>query len=143
MKVVLDTNLLISAFITPNGEPAQVVKLLQTEDFYLLLSANVLTELERVIQYPKLRKLYQYTDEQIATFLEGLRRVAVWVEETEPLSVVQNDESDNRFLELAVAGNARYIITGDKRHLLKIRRYQSIEIVSPIEFLTLIRAERT
>jgi putative PIN family toxin of toxin-antitoxin system len=143
MKVVLDTNLLISAFITPNGEPAQVVKLLQTEDFYLLLSANVFTELERVIQYPKLRKLYQYSDEQVADFLEGLRRIAVWVEETEPLSVVQNDESDNRFIELAVAGNARYIITGDKRHLLKIRQYQSIEIVSPIEFLTLIRTERT
>jgi uncharacterized protein len=143
MKVVLDTNLLISAFITPNGEPAQGVKLLQTEEIYLLLSEDVSIELERVIQYPKLRKLYQYTDEQVAAFLEGLRRIAIWVEETEPLSVVQNDESDNRFIELAVAGNARYIITGDKRHLLKIRRYQSIEIVSPIEFLTLIRTERT
>lgn len=141
MKVVLDTNLLISAFITPNGEPAQVVKLLQSEDFYLLLSPDVFRELERVIQYPKLRKLYQYTDEQVEDFLEGIRRIAIWLEATETLSVVHNDESDNRFIELAVAGSARYIITGDKKHLLKIRRYQLIEIVSPTEFLALIRAK--
>jgi uncharacterized protein len=141
MKVVLDTNILISAFITPNGEPAQVVKLLQTEDFYLILSADVFKEIERVIQYPKLRTLYQYTDEQVEAFLEGIRRIAIWVEVTERLAVVQNDESDNRFIELAVAGSARYIITGDKRHLLKIRRYQSIEIVSPTEFLALVKAK--
>lgn len=143
MKVVLDTNLLISAFITPNGEPAQVVKLLQTEDFYLLLSADVFTELERVIQYPKLRTLYQYTDAQVEEFLDGIKRVAIWVEETERLSVVQSDESDNRFIELAVAGNARYIVTGDKKHLLKLRRYQSIDIVSPIEFLAFVRTRYT
>jgi uncharacterized protein len=143
MKVVLDTNLLISAFITPNGEPAQVVKLLQAEDIYLLLSADVFAELARVIQYPKLRTLYHYTDEQVEVFLEGIRRIASWVEATETLAVVEADESDNRFIELAVAGSARYIITGDKRHLLKVRRYQSIEIVSPTEFLALIRAERT
>lgn len=142
MKVVLDTNLLISAFITPNGEPAQVVKLLQAEDFYLLLSADVFRELERVIHYPKLRILYQYTDEQVEAFLKGIGRIAIWVGQTEPLSVVQDDESDNRFIELAVAGNARYIITGDKKHLLKVRRYQSIEIVSATEFLALIRSRR-
>lgn len=143
MKVVLDTNLLISAFITPTGEPAQVVKLLETEDFYLLLSADVFAELARVIQYPKLRTLYQYTDAQVEEFLAGIRRVALWVEELERLSVVQDDESDNRFIELAVAGSARYIITGDKKHLLKLRRYQSIEIVSAAEFLALIRTRRT
>jgi uncharacterized protein len=141
MKVVLDTNILISAFITPNGEPAQVVKLLQTEDFYLILSADVFKEIERVIQYPKLRRLYHYTDEQVEAFLEGIRRIAIWIAETERLAVVDADESDNRFIELAVAGSARYIITGDKRHLLKIRRYQSIEIVSPTEFLALIKAK--
>ncbi|MBI1299608.1 putative toxin-antitoxin system toxin component, PIN family [bacterium] len=141
MKVVLDTNLLISAFITPNGEPAQVVKLLHAEAFYLLLSEDVFTELERAIQYLKLRKLYRYTDEQIEEFLEGIRRVALWVEGTERLVVVQTDESDNRFIELAVAGNARYLMTGDKRHLLKMRRYRPIDIVSPTEFLTLVRTE--
>ncbi len=98
-------------------------------------------ELERVIQYPKLRNLYQYTDKQVEDFLEGIRRVAIWVEGTERLAVVKNDGSDNRFVELAVAGSARFIVTGDKRHLLKIRRYRSIEIVSPTEFLALLRTD--
>jgi putative PIN family toxin of toxin-antitoxin system len=142
MKVVLDTNLLISAFISKNGEPAQILSLLQAEHFYLLLSGEVFTELEHVIQYPKLRKLYAYTDAQVERFLKGLRRVALWTEASDTLAVVSDDESDNRFIELAVAGGARYIITGDKQHLLKIRRYHSIEIVSPTEFLALIKAKR-
>jgi putative PIN family toxin of toxin-antitoxin system len=142
MKVVLDTNLLISAFITKNGEPAQILKLLQAKSFSLLLSEEVLTELERVMQYPKLRKLYAYTDAQVERFLKGLKRVALWTEVSDTIAVVRDDESDNRFIELAVAGKARYIITGDKKHLLKVRRYHSIEIVSSAEFLALIKAQR-
>jgi len=142
MKVVLDTNLLISAFIAPNGELAQVVKLLQSEGFHLLLSADVFTEIERVLRYPRLRTLYHYTDAQIDAFVDGIRCIAVWVEETESLAAVQTTETENRFIALAVAGSARYIVTGDKRHLLTIRRYQSIEIVSPTEFGALLRTGR-
>ena len=142
MRVVLDTNVLISAFIARKSVPAQVVDLLRTEELFLLQSQEVFAELQRVLEYPHLRGRFHYTDEQAARFLQGIRNIAQWVDVQETLSVVVEDESDNRLIELAVAGRARYIVTGDRKHLLKIRRYRAIEIVSPAEFLALFRAAR-
>ena len=60
--------------------------------------------MQRVLHYPHLRQLYPYSDEQVAAFVHGLEIIALWVDPTETLSVVAEDETDNRFLELAVAG---------------------------------------
>ena len=139
MKVVLDTNVLVSAFISRKSIPAQVLSLFQEDGYTLLLSEAVLSELQRILHYPHLRQLYTYRDEQVAAFVRGIQVIALWIEPTETLSVVTEDETDNRFLELAVAGGARDVVTGDKKHLLKVRRYQAIDIVSPTEFLILTR----
>ena len=138
MRVVLDTNVLISALITRKGTPGQLLEKMKSEEFFLVLSEQVFSELIRVLDYPHLRSRYRYTDEQKERFLHSLRSVAIWVNAPETLSVVAEDESDNRFVELAVAGQARYIVTGDQKHLLKLRHYQGIDIVSPVEFLALL-----
>lgn len=138
MRVVLDTNVLICALITKKGTPGQLLEKMKSEEFFLVLSEKVFAELVRILDYPHLRSRYRYTDEQIERFLYSLRSVAIWVNAPERLSVVVEDESDNRFIELAVAGQARYIVTGDQKHLLKLRRYQGIDLVSPLEFLALL-----
>jgi putative PIN family toxin of toxin-antitoxin system len=138
MRVVVDTNVLISAFIFNRSAPHQVLQLVRTGEVVIVLSTALFDELARVIRYPHLRQIAKYTDDQLDRFLTNLRETAVWVEVGEPLAVVTGDETDNRFVELAIAGNARYIISGDKRHLLKVRRYQGIEVVSAAEFLALI-----
>lgn len=140
MKVVLDTNVLVSTFISRQIVPARVVALFQNDDHTLLLSDAVFTELRRVLDYPHLRRQTSYTDDQIAAFLRGLQAIAAWVEPVERLAVSVEDETNNHFLELAVDGGARYIVSGDK-HLRKVRRYQAIEIVSPAEFLAFIKVE--
>gem|GEM_PF-6644378 len=72
--------------------------------------------------------------------LRGIKRTSLWAPADQTLDLIEAGETDNRFIELAVAGKARYIITGDKRHLLPLRRYQGIEIVSPAEFLALYKS---
>lgn len=143
MRVVIDTNVLISGFISSGAAPAKIVELLRTEAIELLISNDVYTELNRVIRYAKLRARYAYTDEQIERFLHGIKTSAVWVESSERLTVVVQDESDNRFLELAVSGSARYVITGDTKHLLPLQHYRGIEIVSPAIFMFLYEQSQT
>ncbi len=140
MRIVLDTNVLISAFLSGTGVPYQLFELTKTSDMVLVMSLAVFQELERVIRYPHLQQHANYNDDQVAQFLLGIERSSLWVSVNQTLDVIEADETDNRFIELAVAGKARYIITGDKRHLLPLRRYQGIEIVSPTEFLALYRS---
>ncbi len=140
IRIVLDTNVLISAFLSGNSAPYQVFELTRRGDMTLLISLPVFQELERVIRYPHLRAHANYYDDQVEQFLRGIKRTALWVSANQTLRVIGADETDNRFIELAVAGKARYIVTGDKRHLLPLRRYQGIEIVSPAEFLALYKS---
>ncbi|MCL4835870.1 MAG: putative toxin-antitoxin system toxin component, PIN family [Caldilineaceae bacterium] len=138
MRVVIDTNVLVRALITRKGTPGQLLEKMKTEDFFLVLSEEVFAELTRVLDYPHLCNRYRYTDEQKNRFLLSLRYVAIWVNAQETLRVVTEDESDNRFVELAVAGQARYLVTGDQKHLLRLRHYKGIGIVSPAEFLAML-----
>jgi len=143
MRIVLDTNVLISAFLSRAGTPFQIIELTRTSDLVPIMSWAVFQELERVIHYPHLRAHANYSDNQVERFLRGIEQVSFWIPVNQTLATVTADESDNRFIELAVAGKARYIITGDKRHLLPLRRFQGIEIVSPTEFLALYRSSST
>ena len=140
MRIVLDTNVLISAFLSRAGSPFQIMQLTRTGDLVLIMSPAVIEEREQVIHVPNLRAYANYSDNQAEQFLRGIERSSFWVPMDQTLAVVADDESNNRFIELAVAGKARYIITGDKRHLLPLRRFQGIEIVSPTELLALYRS---
>jgi len=140
MRIVLDTNILISAFLSPGRAPYQILELTNTDDMVLVMSRPVFQELERVIRYPHIRKHANYRDDQVEKFLRGIERTSHWVPVNQTLAVIEADETDNRFIELAVDGKARYIITGDTRHLLPLRRYQGVEIVSASGFLALYKS---
>ena len=137
MRIVLDTNVLISAFLSRTGTSYQVIELTRTSDMALIMFQAAFQELERVIRYPHLRSHASYSDNQVERFLHGVDQISLWVSVDQTIAAITNGESDNRLLDLAVAGKARYIITGDKRHLPPLRRFQGIEIVSPTEFLAL------
>jgi putative PIN family toxin of toxin-antitoxin system len=131
MQVVLDANVIVSGIICTKGAPAQVLASWQGERFDLVTSADILAELERVLHYPKLRERYRLPDEEIGPFLRLLRRHTVHIEGEARLSI---DPTDNRHLECAVAGKAQYIVSGD-RHLLELKEYRGIQILTPREFL--------
>lgn len=135
MKVVVDTNTIVSGIARAVGNPHHILELWRQGKIELLSSTATIAELECVLTYPRVRKLIQLTDEQIKRFIALYRAHTTQVGVNIILHVVESDPDDNIIVELAAAGNARYIITGDKKHLLPLKRYRGIEIVSPDTFL--------
>jgi len=130
LRVVLDTNALVSALLF-GGEPGRLVSLWQRSQIVPLVSKDVLLEYVRVLGYPKFGldadDIKGLIEEHVLPFAE-----MVVVSRTP--QVVPEDPGDDKFLALAVAGAADFIISGDKP-LIKMERYRGIEIVPPRHFL--------
>jgi putative PIN family toxin of toxin-antitoxin system len=135
MKIVCDTNVLVSALIVKKGKPAQILRRL--EDFDLLISEEILAEVDRVLHYRRIRKRYPITEEDINTYLQHLRKASTMIPLQGQLKVIQVDPDDDKFLECAVVGGAAYIVSGDA-HLADLKEYQRISILSPAAFLELL-----
>ena len=140
MRVVLDVNVLVSAVISGHGSPAKILDLWERGNFDLLISSIILEELERVIHYPKIQESYRLSDELVERFLALISGQAISVSPSENITIVNKDPSENRYLECAVAGNAAYIVTGD-RHLLDLKEYRGVVILQPVGFLALLELE--
>jgi uncharacterized protein len=137
MKVVLDTNVVVSAFLSPGGAPAHILKLLEQEAFELIISEEILQEYAVALSYDRVQKLHKLTDQQILRVLEDLRTVATFVKPTVSLTVVASDPDDNKLFECALAGGAQCIVSGDTK-VQAVKHYQGIEVVSPALFLALL-----
>ena len=136
MRLVVDTNILVSALLVGTSLPAHLIVLWREGRFDLLTSAEQLDELMRVTRYPKIR-------ERIAPALAGrlineLRDIAVVVKNL-PTVTVCADPYDNYLLAMAAAGAANFLVTGDKQDLLNLRLYVGTRIVTVRDFLTLNR----
>jgi putative PIN family toxin of toxin-antitoxin system len=130
VRVVLDTNTLVSALLF-TGISSDLVSLWQDGIITLLLSRDILDEYLRVLSYPK----FKLSEEEIKKLLqEEILPYAEVVKPKRRLRVVQRDPSDNKFLECAIAGKTRVIISGDK-DLLSLGRYRRIRIQTPAQFL--------
>lgn len=129
MRAVADTNVLISAFLF-GGVPRAFLDLGVAKAFTLMTSDVLLIELDE-----KLRGKFQLPIDQAQAFLSRLIESAVVVCPGFELQAVPEDEDDNRVLECAVAGEADFIVSGDK-HLLRLGSYQSIPILNVRQFLT-------
>jgi uncharacterized protein len=128
MRVVFDTNIYISAFITPGGRGEAAYLKAVKGDVELVTSVPILTELAG-----KLRGKFHWEDGQIKAAVRHVAAVASVVKPVERLSLLA-DEPDNRILECAKEGRAGLIVTGD-RHLLGLGEYEGIAIVSLAAFL--------
>ncbi len=132
MRYVFDTNILISALLISNSLPAQALKKAENSGT-VLYSADVLQEIKEVLFRPKFSPYISGDD--VVGFLA--RIVRSW----EEISIIQTvaicrDPKDNKFLELALNGNADFLITGDN-DLLVLNPYRSTKIIKPAEFLSL------
>ena len=139
MRVVLDANIYISALISNKGNPAKIINKWLAGQFDVLISQPIVDEILRVTNYKRIQKKYVKVRENRLEFVELIIEQGIWEESSETLTVVSADESDNRYIECAVAGNAQYIVSGDE-HLLGVGEYQGIIIVIPATFLTLLAA---
>lgn len=130
MRLVFDTNVLVSALLLPDSKPRKALELAFNEGT-LLLSFSVLAELYDVLSR---KHLQRYIDEDdIQKFVAVLTREAEWVDVDAPINACR-DSKDDKFHELAVSGHATHIITGDS-DLLALHPFQGIQITSPSLFL--------
>lgn len=130
IKVVLDTNIYLSGIIF-GGNSRHILDLLIKKRIIAFISPSILLEISQ-----KLKDKFHWSTEQIQVTVKTIAKTAIVVNPQEKLNVVKSDKDDNRILEAAIESEADYIITGDK-HLLQIKNYQDIEIVSPVNFLTI------
>lgn len=127
--VVLDTNVYVSALLS-GGAPERVVALGRRGRIDVLVSSELNHELLHV-----LRDKFRWSEARIADVRADLDEFVTWVEPTKRLTVLTGPgEPDNRVLEAALAGPADAIVTGD-RHLLDLKRFRRIPILTPRLFL--------
>lgn len=140
MLITLDTNVLVSAFVSKAGHPALVLDVALTfERLELVLSKEILDELAEVLSRREATVRFGYSKRQIKQFASALRRVAKIVEIKSNFKVVKQDPDDDKILNTAMDGRADYIVSGDQ-HLLALRRFRGIRIVSPRQMLEIIRS---
>ena len=122
MKVVLDTNTLVSA-IGWSGPPQKILNACLQGKFELYISQALLEEFIRVISRPKLKVIAQHPD--LPLILSWLYQLSHIVRTNIVISVIKKDSADNRVLECAVEAGAEVIVSGDK-HLLALDAFQGI-----------------
>ena len=130
MRVVLDTNVLISGLMLPASLPGRIVKAWRSGAFELVLSEPMVGEIGRVLAYPKIRKRLGWGDEEIGNFLLLLRLKAEVVAIEEITAKVPADDDDTPVLAALIAGG-EILVSGDS-DLLALRGDYSI--ITPAEF---------
>jgi len=135
LRVVIDTNVLISRLLAPKSVPGRAVSHVVRKGL-LLMSEATFEELVEVISRPKFDKYL--TSEERREFLRLLHRIGEITPITHRVSDCA-DPKDNQFLELALSGEARVIITGDG-DLLKLHPFRGIPILKPADYLSACKA---
>lgn len=129
LKAVFDTNIFISALITPGGKAEQVFLLAVEGNAACYTSAAILTETAK-----KLREKFHWNDEKIIDAVKLISAFAVVVKPAGKITVL-SDEPDNRILECTRKSKADIIVTGD-HHLLDLKEFSGTRILTIAEFLS-------
>ena len=108
IKVVLDTNQLVSAIISPYGASAKILEAWKIGEITLITSEGILEELGRVLGYRKIRKYHPFSEDEIHDFLEYLREQCIIVRGTLEVRAVDYDPADDKFIACAIEGEADY-----------------------------------
>lgn len=134
MRVVLDTNILVSALIAPAGNPAAIYNAWEQGRFTLLTCAEHLEELRATLQKPRIADLIK--PHKAGRLVNQIKKLA---EDVGQLPRVKRspDPGDNFLLALAEAGKADYLVTGDKGDLLPLASHKSTRIITAREFAAL------
>jgi len=136
MKVVIDTNVFVSAFLSKKGTEARILQLFEQEVFEWVVSQEILAEYEKALTYTRVREIHKLTDQQITQTIEDVRTFATLVEVTVSFAIV-SDPDDNKFFECAFEGGAEFVISGDAK-VLAVKEYQGIKAFSPALLLSLL-----
>ena len=133
MKIVLDTNVLVSGLLSPYGAPAGIVGMVSSGILRLCYDARIMVEYQDVLARPK----FQFDQKKVKDLLVFAQQSGE-VAAASPLNVRLPDVHDEIFLEVALAGRAAFLIMGNIKHFPASSR-QGVNVVTPQEFLDLLR----
>ena len=133
MKVVVDTNVLVAGLLSPFGRPGEVVRMIVAGSLSLLYDARIMAEYAHVLKRPK----FSLSPEHIEALLDQVKAEGVVVA-SDPLFIRLPDKEDEAFLEVALAGHAHCLITGNLKHFPATAR-QGMRVLAPAEFLDMYR----
>jgi putative PIN family toxin of toxin-antitoxin system len=132
IRLVIDTNVFVSALISTRSIPALLLDD-AGKKYTLFISKEILGEVEEVIS----RKKFGFTEQKISSAMEAILSFSEIINPGIKVDVIKSDPDDNKILECAVACNAQYIVSGDS-HLLDLREYGTIKIINPKTSLELL-----
>lgn len=136
LRIVLDSNVVISGFLF-GGPPARLLQYGAGGMVQCFTSLAILDEIRDVLQRPK----FGLSPEQALTFVEELHELCRVVTPKDRIRAVPADPDDNAVLECAVEAAANWIVSGDS-HLLDLRQWRDIRILSPSEAIVEIEGQR-
>ena len=136
MKVVLDTNVLVSGTFW-TGKSFEIIKLLELKGLGLILSKELIDEYNETINSEEIIDKIENKNLIVNEIIKKIISEAEIVEPSQKFEVVKGDPDDNKILECAVEGKADFIVSQDS-HLLKLREFHGIRIMSPEEFLEML-----
>ncbi len=129
IKAVFDTNIYISAIVF-GGNPRLCLELAREGEIELYTSRAILLEIAGA-----LRRKFQWNEEDIADVIIGISKLANVVVPKTRLNIIRADPSDNKILEAAKEAGVDVIVSGDKKHILPLKKFEGTKIISAAEFL--------
>ena len=134
MKVVIDTNVFISSFFKQSINPKKIIDLWKTSKLVVCLKKEILEEYLEVLM-----RLGLAGEPELYEFIKIFERKEniLYFNMVQKINLEIDDPDDLKFIECAVVAKTSYIISGDK-HLLNLRKYSDIQIISPSEFLAIL-----
>jgi len=138
VRLVLDTNILLSALLTRGTSPDLLYQAWRRGDFEVVSSAAQIEEVVRVLGYPHLRERVRGTE--AAILVDGLKNLATLAEYLPDIQV-SRDADDDKILATALAGQADYLVSGDK-DLLSLPETCGVKIVTPRDAIDIIKSQK-
>ncbi len=134
IKVVVDTNVVISSAISVDGNPAKIFKMVLLETIKNYTTTGILEEIRDVLNRPKIARRLSLVERNF--IINNFGRFSEKIEPNLEFFEIKEDPDDNKFLECAVSAAVDYIISGDE-HLLNVGEFRGIKIVNPADFIRL------
>lgn len=138
IRAVLDTNTLISVVINVAvSVSVEIYRSCKENRFLMITSSEILSELDAVLRRERMAKFHQLADQQLQKIVNEIAKVSLIVSGEVKVEVAR-DPSDDKVISTALAGKADYIVTRD-RDLLDLKKYKGIKLVTPEEFMGILR----
>ena len=137
MRITVDTNILVSATFW-NGASNKIIEKVEKKEIELILSKDIINEYVKVLNYKEIQDKIKANNLEMTRTVEKIAAISTFVKPKEKLHIIKDDPTDDKFLECAKEGKVDYLVSNDKKHLLTLKEFEGIKIISPEEFLKIV-----